>query len=198
MGNTFKTIEDFSRAARTHRNYGELEQARDILFDGLRTYPESGNLMYSLGLTYREWNQPLNAYTCFKAAVELAPHVAPNHMSYARALMDMEDYDEAEKVYMRLLPKEEDRAKGKTFFALGKLYFETRRMDDAAVCFHYALERDKTDTAAMDYIQRANKAGGHFIRETEQAFLKRLAAILGVPEAAEKKAGHAPERPKPR
>ena len=83
---------------------GRMDDSRDQFRAASRDteYPDRGSVFFNLGMTQERLDEPDNAATSYRRAVELTRGDARSLLALSRVLADQGDYDSAARYYTRL------------------------------------------------------------------------------------------------
>ncbi len=83
---------------------GKLVEAENLFQAELKRRPDQPRVAFELGKLYTATGRPLQALEQYRAAVRLDRHSVPFRLALARALLDVGDYDQAEKTLEGMHP----------------------------------------------------------------------------------------------
>src|SRR5581483_6253288 len=84
-------------------NLQQIEQARQILLEAVKTDPGNARAWYNLGLLYRGDNQPKAALDAFQHASELEPKDADSHYFLGTVYMQLKEFPQAISEFQKTL-----------------------------------------------------------------------------------------------
>jgi len=116
---------------------GKLQEAEELLMDGLVLYPEYPLLSYNLSLVYFKQDRFSEGVILLQDAVRLDPENGEFHGQLALGLYTLGRYDEAEFHYslaVELAPEHGEIQNNR-----GVLFFVTGRYAEARSCFKAAV-----------------------------------------------------------
>jgi len=158
LANADKAIELGARNSLAHlnkinalRKLGRITDAIDTSFAALKTDPDNYSIYNALGVLYALNRQSEEAFSQFERALETGPKRADGESIYfegmknfAYARLDNGDFDEAVKLYRRMIKINPDDAR--IYLQLGNVLGDMGRVDEAVAAWNEVLRLTNDDT----------------------------------------------------
>jgi Tfp pilus assembly protein PilF len=128
---------DYERLGDTYLSRGQLGMARAKYQKALELEPSEWRLQYKVGTIYLRENNPSEALPYFREMIKHDPSSAYGYEGEGRALLAMKDHEAAEKSLEKAVHL--DSSSWKAQLALGMLYDDLGRIDEAIAAYEAAL-----------------------------------------------------------
>ena len=87
-----------SHSVKTYQRNRDWLTNEDLFRSAVRIFPENGLMLNNVGQEMIKRGNLTSAVSVFRSAVSASPHITLVHFSLAKALKDLQEYDEAEQV----------------------------------------------------------------------------------------------------
>lgn len=141
-----------------HQRAGEFGKAENICREILRRDPRNVNATRMLGLLARDLGKTRLSARMLRNAVKLAPDFFGARLDLARALIEIDELDECEKLLQDSIRMQPDLPA--TYSLLGNLYSKRGQFDQAVETFESALKIQPNHGASLAAMGHALKTIG--------------------------------------
>lgn len=142
------TAADYERLGDTYLSRGQIGLARVKYSKALELDPSSWLLQYKIGTLFLKQGAPADALLQFRSIVVADPANARGHEGEGRALLALKDYEAAEAALLSAVQL--DPTIWKAHEALGVLYDDTGRLDEAVQSYKRALEIRPAEASVLN------------------------------------------------
>ncbi|MDJ0906747.1 MAG: sulfotransferase [Woeseiaceae bacterium] len=144
--------------AMQHQNDGEYGKAEIICREILRRDPRNVNATRMLGTLARDTGKPRLAARMLRNAVKLAPEFYGARLDLARALLEIEEFDECERVLRETIRQKPDLPH--PYSLLGNAYTKQGNFEEAVEVFKTALDKQPNHGPSLAGMGHALKTIG--------------------------------------
>lgn len=144
--------------AMEHQNEGEFGKAEIICREILRKDPRNVNATRMLGTIARDLDKPRLAARMLRNAVKLAPDFYGARIDLARALIEIDELDEAEPVVREAIKLAPELPQPRSL--LGNLHTKQGKFEEAVEDYKQALEKQPNHGASLAAMGHALKTIG--------------------------------------
>jgi protein O-GlcNAc transferase len=151
---------------------GELPAAADVYKELIRRNPDHAHALYLLGCLVRNTGNHLAAIDLLRRALAVSPKVPEYHHALALALIDSENYGEADSSLRRAI-----RLSSRPEFhnAMGVLQRKEGRLPEAIASFRHALKQDPAFAEAHYNLGNSHRLNGA-LEQAADSFRRAVAA----------------------
>jgi Flp pilus assembly protein TadD len=139
---------DYEKLGDTYLSRGQLGLARAKYQKALDLDPRNWKLEYKIGTVYLRTNQPSEALPYFRSMTSRDPMNSRGFEGEGRSLLAMDDHEGAEKALTKAVRL--DSSNWKAQQALGMLYDDLGRLDDAVVAYKAALRVRPVEASVLN------------------------------------------------
>lgn len=130
---------------------GDCEKGLELLLPMVEKYPQWWNLLFFVGLAYRNLNQYDNAIQHFKKVLLIKPSQVDAMNELGLSYMSINDFDKAEKYYKKALLLKEDH---EILCNLGVVYIYKEEYENALEYIQKSVNLCPEDEIALKWLEK--------------------------------------------